>query len=127
MIRAYTLSVLADTGEAGSATGSGITNTGITGRLIGVHLDFVADTPNTTDTTISCADAPAVTFLTITNSSTDAWYYPRSQVHGVTGTALTLDGTRLLVEPAPFSGRLKVDLAGCTVGKGVTATLFVEE
>lgn len=127
MIRAYSLTVLATAGSAGSATGSGSTNMGITGRLVGVHLDFVADTPATTDTTISTADDPTVTFLTITDSATDAWYYPRSQVHGVTGTALTLDGTRLLVEPAPFSGRLKITLAGCTVGKGVTATFYVEE
>lgn len=37
----------------------------------------------------------AATLLTITDGNASATYYPREQVHGNTGTGLTLDGTRI--------------------------------
>jgi hypothetical protein len=51
----------------------------------------------TTDITLALS-SPAQTLMVISDSATDAWYYPRHQVHGSTGTGLTYDGTRVVAE-----------------------------
>ena len=46
----------------------------------------------------------SATLLTLTAANDDATYYPREQVHGNTGTALTLDGTRILTDLPLMAG-----------------------
>lgn len=44
------------------------------------------------DAVVSCESTPsgvAQTLLTLSNANSDAWYFPRTVVHGETGTALT--------------------------------------
>lgn len=70
--------VVAATGTAGSATGSGSTDSLIKGHLYAVHLDFTGTISNTTDITITQA-SPSLTVLQLTNYYTDTWYYPVAQ------------------------------------------------
>lgn len=113
MIRTELVSVTT-TGSNGSAAGSATSHI-LTGRLIAVYIDYT-NQPSTTDVTIATVNAPVRTLLTITDANTDAWFYPRVQVHGVTGTALTMDGTRLLTDTLPLN-----DYVGVTVAQGDSA------
>ena len=78
------------TGSAGSATGNVIIALPMC-ELVAVYLDFHASAPATTDTTITApgGDPADVTVLTVSNSATDAWKYPKVQDHDNTGAAIT--------------------------------------
>jgi hypothetical protein len=54
--------------------------------------------------TYTSPDGVSKTLLTLTNLTTDITYYPREQVHGNTGTGLTLDGTRIAFGPPLVAG-----------------------
>lgn len=78
-------------GGAGVATNNATTSTILSGVVYGVYIKGNDSPPNTTDFTLATAGtcAPAVTILTITNYTADAWYYPRVLIHDTTGTAST--------------------------------------
>lgn len=106
-IEKHTIKV-STTGSSGSATGSLVTALPYS-ELLAVYCDFHASAPGTTDTTISSPGDPvAVTILTITNSATDAWFYPTHQMDDSSGSAIT--GAYI---PAIVHGNLLVELAGC--------------
>lgn len=125
MLRKYQITATA-TGGAGTSTGNATSNETITGRLLAVHVDFSASGAATTDTTIT-ALTPDKALLTITDSATDAWYYPRHQVHTEAGAGVTYDGTNEVYEAVPVHGRVKVAMAQANNAQTVTATLYVEE
>ena len=111
-------------GSDGSASGTGSTEHPVNGVLIGLYVDYVTQ-PATADVTIATAFAPVRTLLTLTDNATDGWYYPRVQVHGVTGTALTLDGTRLMVDLFPIDDYVTATVAQGNEGS-VTVYLLLE-
>jgi len=116
------------TGDDASASGSG--NSDIcNGKLHAVYLDYHASAPGaTTDVTLALAEAPAATLLTVTDSATDGWYFPRQQVCDTAGAGLTYDGTRTINEPFPVTGRLTVSVAQSNaLTNCVTAYIYVEE
>lgn len=77
--------IVAATGSAGAATGSGSTDGVVKGHLYAVHLDFAGTISSTTDITITQA-APSLTVLQLSNYYTDTWYYPIAQQTDITGT-----------------------------------------
>lgn len=125
MIRRHQV-VVTPAGVAGSATGDATSSAPINGRLLAVNVTFAASSHANTDTTIATTHTPTTTILTLTDVNTSAWYYPRHQVHGSTGAALTLDGTRLMVDPLVLDDYVKVTVAQGTADKTVTVTLLVE-
>lgn len=97
------------------------------GRLIMVHIndgDLVDNWDMTFSYTNSVGDT--ITLLTLTNKSADTTVYPREQVHGNTGTGLTLDGTRLMVEPPIVAGAVKVVTSDGGVTKSGSILLYIE-
>lgn len=87
MIRTEKVSVTvagADGSAAGTANSAGIVN----GKLVAVYIDFITQ-PATADTTLATVNAPAKTLLTVTDSATDGWYYPRYIIHSEAAAALT--------------------------------------
>ena len=80
------------------STGGALTvnaTTPVFGRLYAVRW-IDGDFDNGVGAVISTQNHDAsATLLTLTAANDDATYYPREQVHGNTGTALTLDGTRI--------------------------------
>ena len=127
MIRQILLGTIISAGEDGSAAGSVTSSRPIAGRILAVHADYSAGQAATTDLVIATTHAPVVTILTLADNKTDGWYYPRVQVHGVTGTALTLDGTRALVEPMPICDYVSATVAQGDGAETVAVTLIVEE
>lgn len=123
-IREYQVKV-STTGSAASATGSNSVAVPL-GELVGVYLDFNSSTPATTDTTItSTGDGAGVgtTLLTITNSTTDAWYFPGEQMDGNTGSAIT----GAYQHPLVF-GHITIALAGSdALTDALIAWLYVRE
>ncbi len=119
-IEKYTIKV-STTGSDASATGSLVTALPLC-ELLAVYANFHASAPASTDTTISSpADPVAVTLLTITNSATDAWYYPTHQLDDASGSAIT--GAYI---PAIVHGNLLVELAGCdALTDALTLTAYV--
>ena len=105
-IEKHTIKV-STTGSDASATGSLVTALPYS-ELIAVRMDFHASAPASTDTTLSSPGDPvAVTLLTVTNSATDAWYYPSIQLDGNSASAIT--GAYV---PAIIHGNLLTELAG---------------
>ena len=96
------------TGSSGSATGSLVTALPPC-ELLAVYMNFHASAPASTDTTLSSPGDPvSVTLLTVTNSATDAWYYPSIQMDDNSGSAIT--GAYV---PGLIHGNLLTELAGC--------------
>lgn len=93
----------------GSGAATGYTPV-ITGRVLGIV--YVKGTfADGVDFTIT-AEATGQAILALTDQNTSGVFYPRVQVHGATGTALTLDGARLMVEPvAVAKDRVKIVIA----------------
>jgi len=109
------------TGSDASATGSLVVALPYCELLAG-YFNYHASAPGTTDTTVSSPGDPvSVTLLTITNSATDAWYYPGIQMDGNTGSAIT--GAYV---PALIHGNLLVELAGSdALTDALILTIFV--
>ena len=96
------------TGSSDSATGSLVTALPPC-ELLAVYMNFHASAPASTDTTLSSPGDPvSVTLLTVTNSATDAWYYPSIQMDDNSGSAIT--GAYV---PGLIHGNLLTELAGC--------------
>ena len=81
-----------------------------------------ASAPASTDTTLSSPGDPvSVTLLTVTNSATDAWYYPTHQLDDNSGSAIT--GAYI---PAIIHGNLLTELAGSdALTDALVMTVFV--
>jgi len=109
------------TGSDASATGSKIVPLPYC-EILAARMDFHGSAPASTDTTLSSPGDPvSVTLLTITNSATDAWYYPSIQLDDNSGSAIT--GAYV---PAVVHGNLLVELAGSdALTDALTLTLFV--
>ena len=119
-IEKHTIKV-STTGSDASATGSLVTALPYS-ELLALYVNFHASAPGTTDTTISSPGNPvALTLLTLTNSNSDAWYYPTQQLDDSSGSAIT--GAYI---PAIVHGNLLVELAGCdALTDAVVITAFV--
>ena len=99
----------------------------ITGRVLSVHVTVPGSggIEATSDITIT-AERSGEAILTLTNQNGSGSFYPRSQVHGTTGTALTLDGTRAMVEaPALVKDRAKIVIAQGGNAKSATITFII--
>jgi len=109
------------TGSDASATGSLVTALPYC-ELLAVYMNFHADAPASTDTTLSSPGDPvSVTLLTVTNSATDAWFYPTHQLDDASAAAIT--GAYI---PAVIHGNLLTELAGSdALTDALTMTIFV--
>jgi hypothetical protein len=91
-------------------------------ELLAVYMNFHADAPASTDTTLSSPGDPvSVTLLTVTNSATDAWFYPTHQLDDASASAIT--GAYI---PAIIHGNLLTELAGSdALTDALVMTIFV--
>ena len=87
MIHSQKISVTV-AGAAGSAAGSATSARPLCGELLAVYIDHTSGAA-TADVTIATTHAPVKTLLTVTDSATDAWYYPRYIIHSEAAAALT--------------------------------------
>ena len=119
-IERHTIKV-STTGSDASATGSLVTALPYC-ELLAAYLNFNASAPASTDPTLSSPGDPvSLTLLTVTNSATDAWYYPSIQMDDNAGAAIT--GAYV---PAIIHGNLLVELAGSdALTDALTLTIFV--
>ena len=96
----------------------------ITGRLHAIQYSYGTLTGTPTITITTNDSARSVLAFTATDS-TNAWYYPRVQVHGLTATGLTYDGTYKVSEPAiVYNEQIKVVVADGGATKAGTITVF---
>ena len=79
-------------GTDGNATNSKNTPHRLTGKVIGIYVDYLHSPPNTTDVIVSTVGtdpaAPSVAILTLANKNADGWFYPRVVPCGADGAAL---------------------------------------
>ena len=110
------------TGSSASATGSGSLALARC-KLLAVYVDYHASAPASTAVTISAPGNPAArTILTITNNATDAWYFPKEQDMGNTGSAITGSYSHPLIH-----NNLLLEIAGAdALTDCVDATIFIE-
>lgn len=117
MIRRHTIPVTV-TGAAGSATGTANSQEPVNGRLLAVNVDYTTQ-PATCDVTIK-ALSPDLTFLTLTNANTDAWFYPRVVIDDTAGADAAGN-----YDAVPIHGYVNVAVAGGDPGS-VEVVLLVE-
>lgn len=114
-------------GADGAATNNFSTDAVLQGVLLGAYVKYNDTPPNTTDVVIKTLGTengapPSLTLLTLTNKNTDGYFYPRitpDDTSGVDLSALTI------LEPAPFSGKINISIAGANAGDSVDVWLFI--
>ena len=117
MIRTYVIDITT-TGTAGSATGSGTTTRPVNGTIVAVKVDFTSQA-GTADTTI--VDGFGQSILALTNSNSDAWYYPHPDIHDPTGSVLNKH-----TGPFAIDSYITASIAQSNAGS-VQITLLVDE
>jgi len=118
-------------GDNGVATSSASTTHPVIGKVLAVYLRY-NDSPPAATTDVSVAttgtDIPgAITLLSIANSATDAWYYPRNLTETNDGTDITYDGTRKVYEPYVIHDKVIVTINQANAGDSVDAWLILEQ
>ena len=126
MIRIFDMGDIVPTGGDGAAVGN-VTTGPVNGKVLGVYIDYDASQAAPADLIVATVHAPIVTLLTITDSKTDGWYYPRHQVHGSDGTALTMEGAEPLVEPVAVRDYVKASVAQADDTHPIRVYLVVED
>lgn len=123
-VRRTTVTATASAGGAGTATGDARSQHIVQGAILAVYLDYSAASAATMDVVINEANnSPALPVLTVTNTATDGWYYPRITVDNVA------DGSDL-TGPADYqhvADYLKLALAQGNVNDSVTATIVWDD
>jgi hypothetical protein len=107
------------TGANGSAAGENISESPLSGFIVGVYVDYTSQ-PATADVTITFPYAPTKTVLTLTNNATDGWYYPKVLAHDEAGVALT---ERIYI---PIDGYIKAAVAQGNAGSVDVYILWIE-
>ena len=112
MIDYVKFSTGAAAGSAGAATSTGY-SIDIHGKILKVYVDFQDSPPaGTTDFTLSSERDPgSESIVSITDSATDAAFYPRRVLETEDGTDLTYDGTRKVYGEFVVHGRLEATIA----------------
>lgn len=122
MIREVQVTVTT-TGTAGSATGTGLSDT-INGMLMAAHINYHASAPATTTVDLDEVGGAGRKLLDKAASATDVVHYPRVLMQDNTGANLTG-----IYEPFALAGRkVQVSVAASDALTGaVVVTLIVEE
>ena len=106
-------------GSAGAATANADSDIRLTGRVIGIYVQYDDSPPATTDVIIKTVGTspapPTYNFLSLTNANTDGWFYPQEQIHTTTGTPVAAEYTPLLVDDY-----LNASIAQANAGDSVT-------
>ncbi|MBU2099596.1 MAG: hypothetical protein KKD00_12595 [Gammaproteobacteria bacterium] len=123
-LKEYRIGITTTTG--GVATGT--TETPVLGKLYAVDM-VDGDLADGVDTTFTYTNPEGVskTLLTLTDWNSDRTYYPRDQVHGNDGAALTLDGTRIAYDLPLVAGKITATVAQGGSEKSGVFLLYIEE
>ena len=95
------------------------------GRVQAITLVYGAGSSATADVLIE-DEVSGVDLVNIANSSADAIFYPRAQVHDSTGNVVTYDGTRPIYDKHFVSGRLKMTTTNQNTGIYVNGKVVLE-
>jgi hypothetical protein len=90
------------TGGVGTSTANASSTVVLHGRVQGIYIKYNGSPPaGTTDVTVKTVGTspapPSYNLLVVTDAATDAWFYPRVQVHDTAGSAIAAEYTPLLV------------------------------
>lgn len=116
-------------GSNGSATSSITTGQTLSGRVLAAYIKYNDSPPaGTTTATIASANVnyPGQTVLSVVNSATSGWYFPRVAVHSNAGAAVTYDGTRPIYEAQPICDNLKITISGANAADNIDVWLMLE-
>jgi len=123
MITRHKVVVTGTTGGAGVATANTTTDEKLNGELFAIYLEYTGSPPaGTTDVTIATVKAPTITLLSITDASTNGWFYPMAQAQTSAGASITNQG-----RPFVLDDQVKVTIAQANNDDGVTATLLYRD
>lgn len=92
MIETYKFPQMTLSGSNGTAGGTVTSVRPLRGQVNGIYFDHSAGTA-TTDVVVKTQGPPVKTVLTVSNSITDGWYYPRVQEHNPSGGTVNYDAT----------------------------------
>jgi len=118
-------------GGAGVATNNANSTSPISGRIVGVYVKYNDSPPaGTTDVVISTKGTsprpPSNTILTLTDSATAGWFYPRHMVHDEAGALYKWDGTNEVYEAVPVNDFINVSIAQANDADSIDVWLLFE-
>lgn len=125
-----------NTGPAVGANGSATANSTsklLSGRVLAVYVKYNDSPPaGTCDVTIAtlgtAPSAPTLAILTLTNTATDGWFYPRHQVHSSAGAALLYAANgEIVAEAVPIHDQVKFTIAGANAADNADVWLLLEQ
>ena len=119
MYRNYVVTATAAGTVAGSAVGTAYSNGVVAGVIRAVHFDY-SGTALTTDVTLTTMHN-AQSIIAVSDSVTDAWYYPSIVLND--GTA----GARAAFDGVPVVDHLKLTIGQSIADEAVTATVIVQD
>lgn len=123
MSRVEHIRIAVNTVSAG--TGSAALTQYLTGKLLAIGIDYHADANAGTDVVVSVSSpsGPTQTLLTVSNSKTDGWFYPRAGAVTTGNVAITDSAVEI-----PFAGLLAVAVAdaGAALTPAVIVDIFFE-
>ena len=98
----------------------------IAGQLLAIEwIDGdLADGVDVVITMQTRGNAPALTLLSKDNVNSDAWYYPRTQMHDTAGAAVTYDGTRVIYDKLVITGSPRMVISNGGNAKTGGCTLY---
>ena len=115
---------------SGTTDGSGdavVYSKPVRGAIKSIQVDIDGLTAGADTTITSDGELSAQAILTLTNSITNATYYPKVPVHDVLGAAVTYDGTNEIYGDIVVFGRIKCVVAEGGASKPFEVTVTVEE
>ena len=120
------LRIYVNTGTDGAGTAT-LSHHENGGKLLAIGISYHASIDAGTDVTVSVSNSvgPAQTLLTVSNSKTDGWFYPRAAAVLPANSAITNSFVEI-----PFAGRPSAAVTGAggtALAPGVTVDIFYED
>ena len=114
-------------GDNGVATATGYSPR-VAGKVLAVYVDFVGSPPGATcDFALSDeADPASESIVTITDSATDAKFYPRRVTEKNDGTDILYVAGEEVYEPYVVCGRLEATISQVNAADYATVTVWLE-
>jgi hypothetical protein len=123
-MRRVAIDVATGTGTTGTVNASSDTVPGHNGKLYALYLDYGSTVTSITNVTLALT-TPVLTLFTVSDNSSDGWYWPRETAVTQSGTAY---GSTAGVLPFPIVGDLRLSVSSSTPSvTAVTGYVFIEE
>jgi hypothetical protein len=124
-VRKITLPLVTASGIDGAAEGTETSDSVISGKLLGVYIQYGASSHADTDVVIT-TKSPVQTLLSVSNSNTSAFHPVRVAAEDNAGATVTYDGTNEIYVEYPLDDYVTVTVDDQNNTRTVQVYLWIE-